>query len=692
MLWYKNCYRRNLVDMHIDDWDKRFLSKIDPKYYVELLELSKTQSAQVVASSHTGNCMWPTKVGHMHNSIRDRDILGEIIEECHKRGIYVTIYYSVIFNNWAYNTHPEWRIMKANGREGSENYRYKFCCPNSEYRDFSIAQLQELCEGYDFEGIFLDMTHWLREAICYCKNCQERFKNETGYDSIPTIIDWDNPQWIKFQEKREEWITEFANLLTLTVKRLKPNVSVQHQYSTCIYDWRKAVTIEIAEACDYIGGDFYGDLFQESFINKLYYNLTPNHPHEFITTTSRALNDHTTLKSKELLKSQVYLTLANYGGFLFIDPIDPIGTQNRKSFEVMGEIFNETRIYEKYIGGSLCQDVGVYFSFESKFNPEDNSKNVLDESFMKNESVYPHLEAALNSARSLLENHIPWGIITKKNLNELSKYQIIVLPNVLVMDEEEVEALRNYVKSGGSLYVSCNPSVLDKTGTQKDNLYFLRNFLGVSFRGKTNEKVTYISPVSKYSNIFPDISTEYPIILFSEQIVCEGFNEEDVIAKITLPFTNPKDPSKFASIHSNPPGKSTEYPSIILRNYGEGKVLYITGPLEAMEYDLHRKIFINLLKKLSTKPFYFEIVTPKCVEMTLFNQEENKRFIICLFNHQYEIPISEIKVRIRLNGKVPKRLIKIPDENLLDFQVRDDLIEFNSPILNTFLMFSLEYH
>ena len=24
--WYSDCYRRNLVDMNIDDWDERFMS------------------------------------------------------------------------------------------------------------------------------------------------------------------------------------------------------------------------------------------------------------------------------------------------------------------------------------------------------------------------------------------------------------------------------------------------------------------------------------------------------------------------------------------------------------------------------------------------------------------------------------------------------------------------------------------
>lgn len=35
-------------------------------------------------------------------------------------------------------------------------------------------------------------------------------------------------------------------------------------------------------------------------------------------------------------------------------------------------------------------------------------------------------------------------------MKELSRYKLIILPNVLTMDQEEVEAFKNYVASGGN--------------------------------------------------------------------------------------------------------------------------------------------------------------------------------------------------------------------------------------------------
>jgi hypothetical protein len=687
--WFQRSYRRNLVDMHITDWDEKFLSEFDPKAYVDLLELAQVSAAMVYANSHVGNCYWPTKVGHMHEGLKRRDILGEIIELCHQRGMDFIVYYSLIYNNWAYENNPQWRIIKADGKEAAASSRYGVCCPNSGYRDFAVAQIEEFCSNYDFEGIFFDMTFW--PHICYCSSCQERYKKEVGKE-LPRIVDWEDPDWVKFQRKREEWLTEFANLATSTAKRIKPEVTVDHQFSTSIAGSGRGVTAGIAKACDYTGGDFYGGLLQQSFICKLFYNLTPNKPFEFHTSRCPNLRDHTTMKSEELMEAHVYSGLANNGAFLFIDAIDPIGTLNKDVYEMMGRVYGETKAYEEYLGGELCQDVGIYFSFASKFNPLDNGKNIseLKRGYFREQ---PHLETSVNVVKSLLNENIPFGVITKEDLKDLSNYQVIVLPKVLMMDEEEVKALREYVASGGSLYVSGSASLLDKDGNkQKD--FMLADVLGVSYLGETKERLTYIAPTSKVAELFPNVSSEYPLTIFGPQIKAKPANEDEVLATITLPYTDPVDHTKFASIHSNPPGIPTEYPAIVMRSFGKGKAVWVAEDLELMKYDSQREVFTNLIKSLAQKPFSFESDAPKSVEITLFHQGENKRYIINFLNFQEElpnIPVSGITCRVKLEGRKATRLVKLPEEEEIPFEVKGNYVEFETPELETFLMLALNY-
>ena len=41
MAWYEKNYRRNLIDMHIEDWDDSFMASFDPEKYVAMLQKAK---------------------------------------------------------------------------------------------------------------------------------------------------------------------------------------------------------------------------------------------------------------------------------------------------------------------------------------------------------------------------------------------------------------------------------------------------------------------------------------------------------------------------------------------------------------------------------------------------------------------------------------------------------------------------
>jgi len=687
MKWYENSYRRSLVDMHIDDWDEKFLSQFNSKEYVEMQALAEVQTVIFYASSNVGICYYPTKIGHMHKGIKGRDILKEVIDLSHEKGMSVVVYYN-IWHKWAYDNHPDWRLVTSKGENTREFMRYGVCCINSPFRDFVINQTKELCNNYEFEGLWFDMIGLT--TVCYCPYCRKRYFSETG-EEIPRIVNWEDPRWVRFQRKREEWLAEFAALLVSTAKKINPEITVVLQNAHWQNGWRDGLTLPFFEVQDYISGDFYGGGLEESFVCKLFYNLTPNKPFEYMTSRCPTLLDHTTMKSKALLEVQTYSALANNGAFCFIDAIDPEGTLNRDFYLRMGEIFRKVKEYEKYLDSNLkaCQDVAIYLNFESLINPEDNGKRVSESEHKRS----PHLEAAVNVAKTLLNAHIPFGVITKRNIDSLSDYQIIVLPNLLMIDNEEVEAFRKFVESGGSIYASGSTSLLSKDGIKHKD-FLLSDLFGVSYLGETKEKLTYISPEEEFKTVFIGYSPKYPVTLFNPQLKIRRIKEDvKTLATITLPYTDPEDINIFVSANSNPPGISTEFPSIVLSRYGEGRVIYSAGVLELMKEEDHRIIFINLLQLLSQRPYFFEVDAPKSVEVTLFWQEDKKYYLINLLNYQPELPnisVHNIKIRIKVDNKRPQRLMLLPEEIELPFRVEGSYVEFIFPRLENFSMLKLE--
>lgn len=685
--WFKRSFRRALVDMHIPDWDVRFLSQFDPQRYVEALKRMRVASIMHYANSHVGLCYYPTKVGAMHKGLKGRDMFGEVIELCKKEGIAVVAYYSVIFNNWAYIEHPEWRMLPWGARQRG---RYGVCCPNSPYREFALEQTREIVENYDIDGIFFDMTFW--PAVCYCHHCARRYKEETG-EEMPRMIDWCSPRWVKFQRTRERWIREFAEELSGLVRRLKPDVTATHQFSTILHDWKLAVPLELADQCDYVCGDFYGETIQQSVVCKAFMDITKSRPFEFHTSISPNLTDHVSVKHPQRLEAQIALAPAHSSAIQLIHAIDPEGSLNEDVCQYAGEILSKIEPYEGFLGGELCADVGIYFSLESRFDPADNGKSAEDVGSLS--GYVPHLEALMGAARYLQRAHIPFGIVTRRGLKELDKYQVIVLPDVLVLTEEEVEAFRKFVEKGGGLYASGRCGLTDSEGNPYPD-FPLEDVLGVSRVGEVPYRLSFFTPsLEEFASwIYPQHH-----LIHNLHTTTVANRSGRILATLTLPYYPPHigdilTPS-FSSIHSNPPGPKGEEPAIVVNEFGKGKVVYSVGALEGVDHHINQRVFIELIRFLLRRPLWFEGEGHPAVEMVLLHQPENKRFLLSLINSQREFPNAPVNFafRVRLpQGRKFKKLYLLPTLQEVEFVLREgNVVEGRTDSLEVLSIYLLEY-
>ena len=115
MQWYERSFRRNLLDFHVDDWHPDFLSRFDPVQFADSVLTLRSTAATVFANTHTGLSNYPTTTGEMHAGLQGRDVLGDTIDELHRRGIDVVMYYVAIFADWYWDNHPEARVVDATG-------------------------------------------------------------------------------------------------------------------------------------------------------------------------------------------------------------------------------------------------------------------------------------------------------------------------------------------------------------------------------------------------------------------------------------------------------------------------------------------------------------------------------------------------------------------------------------------------
>ncbi len=692
-MWYRNSFRRNLIDMHIADSDERFMSEFDPKTYADMMELAQVDTAIVYASSCLGNCYWPTKVGHMHQGLKGRDIFGETIGLLKRKNIH-TVAYVNYWSRRACLDHPDWQMRDAKGRATLEYLwnpgRYGVCCPNSPYREFFLSHIEELCRDYEFDGVWVDMVGWFA-GVCHCAHCRKRYLHEAGRD-FPAVVNWEDPEWVGFQRRREAWLSELGGQIAGAVKRLKPDASVAIQSGIWAAAWSRGCTSEYLAQSDYLAGDFYGHWLIHHAFNCMGLNsLTRNRPIEFMTSCHASLEDHTTKKAKPFLEAQVYSALTHAASFVFIDAIDPAGTINRQVYEEMGELYKEIRRYERHIDASApeCTDVGVYFNFESLIDTRLNGTKVEDAS-----PSVPLVGVLENIVKSLLDAHVPCGIITDKDIGSLGRFQVIIVPDMIMMDEREARAFEGFVRSGGALYVSRRTSLIGKDGVRRPN-FLLAELLGVDYLGETDETVTYLAPSAGAEALFWGHCRKYPLMISDRQAKVRAGAGTSTLATLTLPFSRPGDTVRFSAAISNPPGIETEFPSLVMKSCGSGKTIYSSAGIEMMEHESHRSIFVGLIRMLMSRPPVYELLdAPKSVEATVFHQAAHNRFIINLLNFQQElpnIPVDGIRIRLSLPGRKIKQLLKLPDEEGLDYSFDGNILTFTAPRLKTFLMFAVDY-
>ena len=152
---------------------------------------------------------------------------------------------------------------------------------------------------------------------------------------------------------------------------------------------------------------------------------------EFMTSHTIGVREHVQLKSLEQLRLQAHAATLLSSAFLFIDWINPDGTINSKIYDRIGHVYSETCTYEPYLGGEAVQDIAIYFSYDAKVDFADNGRALSDINPWSENFRPPHVRAIRGVVRALQRAHLPFGIITSKQLNELDRYKVIILPNVL---------------------------------------------------------------------------------------------------------------------------------------------------------------------------------------------------------------------------------------------------------------------
>ncbi len=661
-MFYSNLYRRHLLDMHIDDWNEEFLRDFSPEVYVENLKKANVNYAMIYLQSHAGLCYFPTKTGTAHKRFeKEPDLIKRVVDMCREAGIRVIGYYSLNYNTREHDKHPQWRAVQENGKSRRENgsegeelafaspklARYGLCCPsNLDYRRFVYDQIDEMLEYFDLDALFFDMPFW--SHTCYCEHCVKAFGG-------PIPADPNDRALVEF---KATVMGQFIQSVTDHIKSRCPDMPVEHNFAGGVaHRSNDGCLEEVAQACDYVGGDLYGDLYNHSFACKFYKNITKNQPFEQMFSRCKpALRMHTLTKTPDEMKTALSSTMQHHGATLVIDAIDPVGTMDSRLYDQVGQLFDFQIPYEPYFTGEMVEEVGLYYGMRS----------------VKVGQTITAVTCCANAGKTLIREHIPFGVTGC--FHDLDSYRILAAPVLTALEDKDNQRLIRYVENGGTLYLS-----------GAENAALVETLTGNRFIKMSDEVNVYVAPKPGYEQLFCGFNAKYPLPFEIAAAVTEpGFGE--VIATLTFPYTKPDD-VRFASIHSNPPGVATEIPAVTVSCYGKGKVIWSALPIENMTYQEYRQVFLNLLHIDGKPEYFFTSNAPKHVEITAFKDAGHVTInAVALDEEAVSTPVLPFTVAVKVDAKAVKLL---PSGEEIPFTMEDGYTVFKTRQLRIFDMYDI---
>jgi len=523
-----------------------------------------------------------------------------------------------------------------------------------------------LLEYFSPDGMFFDMPFWRAGKLCHCSWCQKRWADEVGGEmpSEPSPL---SSEYDAFNTKKFDWMADFVQSVVAHVKSRRPEMPVE-------FNWAQALAGNTGSGCgegvnraiDYCGGDLYGDTISQSIACKLYYGATRNQPYEYMFSRCKpALRTHTMTKSLDEMRTAMAVTAANHGATLVIDAIDPVGTMDRRVYERIGKAFSFVKPYDSYYRGALATDAGVYYGLRSRHDAGNDPKT---------NQTFTSTKCMSGCARILSEHHIPYGITG--NWSHLD-YPYLFAPVLKDTESGDADRLIAYVRDGGTLYLS-----------GADNPVLLRELVGGELQGYMAENMIYVAPKKRYETKFHGFNAKYPLSFerISAPIV-KGVDRKSVVATITLPYTEVSS-TQFASIHSDPPGRTTDLPAVVIRNYGRGKVVWSALPLEAMDVDDYGEILLSLVFG-QKRDFTIRTDAPTSVEAVLFHSENELLVNLVAHNtrtHAVDIPSFHVSVKC---AYPPREIRLAPDGQPVKFSWRNGYVSFRTRKLHIFDLYQI---
>lgn len=453
-------FRQIHLDFHTSECIEGIGTQFDKAQFQHALQLGHVDSITVFSKCHHGWAYHDSTANVRHPHLQF-DLLRQMTDAAHEIGVNTPIYISAGLDEKLARVHPDWLLRDRDDHtqwvDGFREPGYHLFCFNSPYLDILLAQIAEVAEHYDADGIFLDIV---KPQPCYCHNCV-KIMRERGLDPY----DEDNATTLG-----EELYEKYTTLVRQTIDRYKPGLPVFHNGGHISKGRRDLCHMNTHLELESLPTGGWGyDHFPASarYVQKL--------GMEFLGMTGKF---HTTwgefggFKHPNALWFETALSIANGAKCSIGDQLHPNGKMDELTYRIIGKAYAEVEAKEAW-----CSDVTsvadvALLAYETVAGGHANDHNRT-------------FDMDTGAVRVLLQSHILFDVVdTQSDFND---YKLLILPDDVRLAGALLDKVQAFIAQGGKVLCTGESGLC-----AEDDRFALD--LGVDYHGICDNRPCYFTP------------------------------------------------------------------------------------------------------------------------------------------------------------------------------------------------------
>ncbi len=474
--WYKKALRWSQVNLVETD-----PVSCDVSTWVEYWRKTHVQGVIVNAGGLVAFYPSSDSLQYTAKDLGDRDLFGEFVEAAKAEGLAVLARMDTnkAFKN-VYTEHPEWFVIDAEGVSCGEKNNFIPCINGPFHTDYVPGLLKEIIDRYHPDGFadnnWVSSTRLTGGTICHCEHCQKAFKADYGLD-LPVKPDPDAMTYKKWVKWNYEIRVRYWEFLQAYVRETGgPDcvwtgmMHVDPVEARYYFHDLKA----IGERSDFLLLDHQGrynrdGMSANSMAGKIIHDLagwdktTACCMATYVSDTNRfrhACNppEETRLWMLEGINGGLSPWVHHIGGAQF----------DRRQNDIVLPVMKWHRDHDQYLQNlEPVVNVGLVWSGD---NIEFYGLDKMRDRFSYQWNGFK---------RALIRKRIPFKPIHADHIKrEAADLDVLILPNLAAMSDDQCQSVVEFVEAGGSLVMTGMTATLNEWG-DKRQAYPLKKITGI---------------------------------------------------------------------------------------------------------------------------------------------------------------------------------------------------------------------